>query len=429
MTQIASAMDLSAAYDAAMDQDATIRAARATNLAGRERLPQARSLWLPNISLSATRNKNKLRSLTPGIFGVEQEGQSDYFSKNRSLTIRQPLLNRSKSAEYEQAFFQVADADALLVRENQLLAVRISEAFFGGLLASDQVSLILTQQTMTRAQLDAAQKFFAAGSGTRTDIDEMQARLDLNEAQLLEARQNLDYATQQIASMINQPVSQLSPLDVHHLEPNASAIEPLSYWQDLANSDSAEMKVLEARRNAAWLQVQKYRAGHLPTLDAVAQWSISDSENVTRLDSSYNTRSIGVQFSLPLYAGGYVSSLVRQALAEHTRAEETLEATRRDLQLRIHKEHRGVTEGKLRVKALEQALRSAEQVEISTQKSNLAGVRTQLDVLKAQSQKMETMRDLAQARYVYLLSNLRLKVLAGVEARSAISELNAYLVH
>jgi outer membrane protein TolC len=114
-------------------------------------------------------------------------------------------------------------------------------------------------------------------------------------------------------------------------------------------------------------------------------------------------------------------------LAEQVRAEETLEATRRDLQLRVHKEFRGVTEGILRVKAIEQAVRSAEQAVISTRKSSQAGVRTLLDVLKAEAQRMESLRDLAQARYVYLLSGLRIRVLAGLAGQASIDEINGYL--
>jgi outer membrane protein/protease secretion system outer membrane protein len=424
---VAVAMDLNAAYDAALSQDSKIRAARAANASGRERLPQARAQWLPNVTLNASRSKNQLKSLSPNVWGVTQESQNDYFSNNRTLTLRQTVLNKGKLADYAQAAWQVADADALFARESQVLVVRVAEAYFGGLLSQDQLTLLLSQEVMTKAQFDAAKKMFAAGSGTRTDVDEMQARLDLNVAQLLEAHQNVDYAQQQLSVLINQPVMRLAELNVERLQLLAPNPATLAQWQALADAGSPELLALEARMQAARLQVEKSRSGHLPTLDLVAQWSISDSENVTRLDSSYNTRSVGVQLSVPLYAGGYVNSTVRQALAEQVRAEETLEAARRDLQVRIHKEFRGVTEGVLLVKALEQAVRSAEQAAISTRKSSLAGVRTQLDVLKAEAQKVESLRDLARARYGYLLSKLRLQSLAGMAGSASIDEINVCL--
>ena len=103
-----------------------------------------------------------------------------------------------------------------------------------------------------------------------------------------------------------------------------------------------------------------------------------------------------------------MNSTIRQAVAEQTRAEESLEALRRDLGVRVHKEYRGVSEGVMRVRALEQAVRSAQQMLMSTQMSLKAGSRTQLDVLNAQQQYTLALRDLAQARLIYLMSKVKL---------------------
>jgi outer membrane protein/protease secretion system outer membrane protein len=136
---------------------------------------------------------------------------------------------------------------------------------------------------------------------------------------------------------------------------------------------------------------------------------------------------VGVQLNIPLFSGGYVNSTIRQAVAEQTRAEETLEALRRDLGVRVHKEFRGMTEGVLRVRALEQAVRSAEQMMKSTQMSLKAGIRTQLDVLNAQQQYTLALRDLAQARFVYLMSKVKLAALVGDDAQASVEQVNAAL--
>ena len=162
-------------------------------------------------------------------------------------------------------------------------------------------------------------------------------------------------------------------------------------------------------------------------LDAVAQVTRSASENVTTPSSRYSNRALGLQLNVPLYAGGYTSSIVRQAVAEQTRAEEMLEATRRDLGLRLHREYRGVTEGVAKVGALEQAVRSAEQLVKSTRRSFEAGSRTLVDILNAEQQLQSTRRDLAQARYLYLISRVRLQALAGGDKEAAITELNGWL--
>ena len=135
-----------------------------------------------------------------------------------------------------------------------------------------------------------------------------------------------------------------------------------------------------------------------------------------------------MQLNIPLYSGGYVNSTTRQAVAEQTRAEESLEALRRDLGVRVHKEYRGVSEGVMRVRALEQAVRSAELMMQSTQMSFKAGSRTQLDVLNAQQQYTLALRDLAQARFVYLMSKVKLASLVGDDALASVEEINANLV-
>lgn len=420
-------LGLAQAYDAALEQDAVIRAARAAADASRERLPQAVSQQRPNLSFSVMRAYNRLEALNPSAAAAVQGSQSDYASHNQSLNLRQSIYNGVKSSDVEQAGFQVTDAEELLLRERQSLALRVAESYFGVLLAQDHLALLSSQEALVRTQLDAAQDAFAAGAGTRTDIDEVQARLDMNTAQMLEAQLALGYARQQLALTMNQPVQELAPLEVGQLRLTPPQPQDIAQWHALVDQHSPELRALEARREVARLQIDKNQSGHLPTLDLMAQWSVSDSENVTRLNSSYDTRLIGLQLSVPLFAGGYVSSTVRQAVAEHVRATELLEVARRDLRRRIYKEFGAVSEGILRVRALEQAVRSAEQVVVSSRYSAQAGLRTQLDVLKADAQRLESMRDLAQARYGFVLSKLRLRVLAGLADREDIAEIDRLL--
>jgi outer membrane protein/protease secretion system outer membrane protein len=247
-------------------------------------------------------------------------------------------------------------------------------------------------------------------------------------AQELEARQNQDLTKRQLQLLINQPVTKLATLNVGALKLVLPEPANVNMWTQKAEEASPEIKSLRARLEASKREVSKAQAGHLPTLDAIAQWSNSGSENITRINSRYETKSVGIQLSIPLYSGGYVSSTIRQAVAEQIRAEETLEALRRDLGVRVHKEFRGMTEGVLRVRALEQAVRSAEQMMRSTQMSLKAGTRTQLDVLNAQQQYTLALRDLAQARFVYLMSKVKLSALAGEDAVSSVDQVNAALV-
>jgi protease secretion system outer membrane protein len=421
-------MDLKQVYQAALEQDSSIRASRAAADSGRERVPQARAGLLPQVSASASRNNNDLNTTAPNLLGTPVTTNDKYFSDNRTVQLRQPLMNMQRWLQFQQAKSIVEEAEANLDRDLQNLVVRVSGAYFETLMADEQLELVLAQKKTYTALVDAAQKAIAAGSGTRTDVDDAKARLDMAIAQELEARQNQDLTRRQLQLLVNQPVGQIAKLNVAALQLSAPEPANLDEWTRKAEEASPEIKAMQARLDAARREVSKAQAGHLPTLDAVAQWSNSGSENITRVNSRYENKTIGLQLNIPLYSGGYVNSTIRQAVAEQTRAEESLEALRRDLGVRVHKEYRGVSEGVMRVRALEQAARSAEQMMKSTQMSQKAGSRTQLDVLNAQQQYTMALRDLAQTRMVYLLSKVRLASLVGDDALASIEQVNASLM-
>ncbi len=420
-------LDLLQAYQAALQEDASIRATRAATDARRERVPQARAQLLPNLSASASRNHNDLERTTPNFLGNPVTTNTRYGSSSEALTLRQPIFRKYQMADYRQAQAQVDDANAILERELQNVAVRVSGAYFEALLTAEQLALVLAQKTAYSTQLDAARKRLAAGAGTRTDIDEAQAALDLNLAQELEARQNVEFTRRQLQTLVNRPIERLAALDAQKMQLVQPVPNRVEDWIARAEDGSPEMHSLKAQLEAARHEVEKAQAGHYPTLDAVAQWSRSDSDTVTSVANRYTNKAIGLQLNIPIFAGGYVNSLVRQALAEQERAEQALEGLRRDLGVRVHREFRGVTEGVLRVQALEQAVHSMEQVVLSNRRSYQAGSRTLVDTLNAEQQKVSAQRDLAQARFVYLMSRVRLQALAGGPKTEVIAQVNGWL--
>jgi outer membrane protein, protease secretion system len=421
-------LDLAEAYRLALQHDASIRASQATAAAGRERLPQARAQFFPNIAASFSRSRNDLETTGPDFLGRITTTQDKYSSSNNALTLRQPIFRKQLLAQYQRAQAVFDDANAVLERDQQALVMRVTQAYFETLLAEEQLVLVGVQKASYTTHLDAARKGFAAGAGTRTDIDEAQARLDLTIAQELEARQNVDLARRQLQVLINQPVvAPVAPLDTRKLQLVPPQPAGLEQWTGQAEAASPELQSARAQVEAARADIEMANAGHYPTLDAIAQISRSSNDNITRINSRFDQKLVGLQLAVPIFQGGYVNSQVREALALLERADNRLEALRRDLGVRVHREFRGVTEGVLKVKALEQAVRSTEQLAVSSRRSFDAGARTRLDILNAEQQASEARRDLAQARFSYLVARVRLKALAGDLKLENIDEINGWL--
>jgi TolC family type I secretion outer membrane protein len=422
----ADADNLLGLYREAIVADATFLSAQADTAAQREALPQARAQLLPNLSFSGTRGKNTTEQTSESLLGPTTS-ERDYDSHNYVLSLRQPLFRPYNFAAYQQARARVDSADASLAWAVQDVAVRVGSAYFDALLARSELDVNQAQQDAYAAQLAYAEKNFAAGYGTRTDIDEARSRLDLAQAQALELKHRLEYLQDALSALVNRPLTPLARLDPIRLELTNPDPDRLEDWTQEAETVNPQLQTLRARVEAAEQEVWKARSGHLPTLDLVAQRSKSESESNTSIGVKYDTKMVGIQLNIPLYSGGQVNSTVRQALSELERQRQQLEAARRDIRLEIRKEFDTATQGVQWVRAYEQAVRSAEQTLFSTKKGFQAGKRNTLDILNAEQSLAAAQRDLNRSRYQYLMARLRLLSLVGRLDDAEMTRFNACL--
>ena len=141
----AAAQDLLQVYREAQSYEAVFAAARHSLEAGRERLPQGRALLLPTLNLSgqAARTRNELDSRDPLILPSATRYPE---SASYTLTFTQPLFRYQNWIQYEQAGFQVRQAEAVFGQAGQDLIVRVAQAYFDVLGAQDTLALVRAQK-------------------------------------------------------------------------------------------------------------------------------------------------------------------------------------------------------------------------------------------------------------------------------------------
>lgn len=418
-------LDLLQAWQRARLSDAAWLAAQAGTRAGVEVVPIARAALRPQVNLSVQRAHNGVD------YTDDATAEQRYFGGHQSLTVRQALVRPELSARVDQALAEQRDVIAREAAEGSALLTRVGEAYADVLLASDRIGLLQAQIASAELQLTAAGRTRQAGSGTRTDEDEARARLDLLQAQALEARQALTSAHQGLELLLQQPVHTLMTLPDDAVADAPGATPPLptlAQWLGLAEQGNPELQALQAQLDAATHDTRRARAAHLPSLDLLLQWQRSDRDGVTSASNRYRHTQASLQLNVPLYAGGGVDAAVRQALATEDRARLALEAARRDLLNRVTREWRAVVEGQARASAYRQAVRSAEQLVQATRASFGAGVRSNLDVLDAQERLATARSEHQRARLLVLVSRLRLGALAGQADAAAIAPINAQLL-
>jgi outer membrane protein len=425
----AGAADLLEIFHAAQSQDAVFAAARAAQRAGQEKLPQGRSLLLPSINLNAntTYNDNTVhyRGTTP-FASFLPSGESRFNSNGYGVSLTQPLFRQQNWVAYTEAELQVAQTDAQFKAAEQDLILRVAQAYFDVLIAQDSVQLAGAQKSAISEQLEQAKRNFEVGTSTITDTYEAQARFDLTHAQEIAAQSNLEIRKRALQQITNALPGELRQLGKEFkLEAPQGEAEK---WIEDAQRRSLQVAVAQVGAELAAKEVARNRGGHYPTLDLVASVADNSAGNgALGLGSENRNKVIGVQFNLPLFQGGAIQSRLREAEANRDRAKEELENIRRSVALQTRQAYLGVVDGIAQVNALQQALKSSESLLEASKLGQEVGVRTNLDVLNAQQQLYSTRRDLYQAEYNYLLSQLRLKAATGILSEEDLIRVNLSL--
>ena len=425
-TGAAYSADLLEVFRQAQLADTTYAAARATWAAAQERIPQGRAGLLPLASLSASAQYND-RS-TRFRDSTVPRSSSDFGSTGISLSVTQPVYRRQNTIVYEQAFTQVEQADAQLALAAQDLILRVAQAYLDVLLAQDSVAFAEAQKTAIGQQLEQAKRNFEVGTATITDTHEAQARYDLTSAQEIAARNDLELRRRALEQLIGRAAPQVAPLGPQFFMrlPDPASMHP---WVELAQRNNLQVQISRSGLTFATQEIARNRGAHYPTVDAFATLSESGSGATSTTGFSTDTRNavIGLQVAVPLYEGGATSSRVREAIANEDRARQDLESARRAAEFNARQAFLGITSGTAQVRALEAALVSTESQLSSTRLGQEVGVRTQVDVLNAQQLLFSARRDLAQSKYNYILSLLRLEAAIGELTENDLAAVNQWL--
>ncbi len=424
----ARAEDLLQVFRDARSYDAQYSAARFALQAGLEKLPQGRALLLPTIGLTSNFTRTYLdvdgRGTNPAPATTRMFSGATY-----QFTLSQPIYRPQNNTQYSQAEYQVKQAEAVFGQAAQDLVVRAAQAYFDVLSAGDTLALVRAQKAAISEQLAQAKRNFEVGTATITDTHEAQARYDLSTAQEISALNDLEVKQRTLQQITGKAYDKLRPLrnDVKLSPPIPNSMQS---WVEIAEKQSFAVLIQEAVSEIANLEIKRTNLANYPTLDVVAnigQTNNIGGTNVSLASSIITPASLGVQFAMPLYQGGALTSREREAAANYERAKQELENARRASALSSRQSYLGVINGIAAVSALEAALVSSQSALDSNKLGYEVGVRINIDVLNAQQQLFSTRRDLAVARYNTITNYLKLKAAAGSLKEEDLEEVNKAL--
>lgn len=427
------AQSLQALYEAARDYDAGYRSARAQSDSVVFRAEQSRALRRPTVNATGTAVYND--ASTPYTQNLNTTTQQ----QSIALTAQQSLFNRANDRTIDQAERSIEIAQAQVQLAEQDLIVRVTQAYFDVLSAGDALGTVQASKKATVEQLASAKRNFEVGTATITDTREAQAKYDLVIAQELAAENDLNIKRLALASVVGRrgvvPKAMALPFALPPLVP-----ADMEEWVTRADEVSPSLKQLRLSLDVARLEIEKARAGHLPTVGISA--SFTDAHTRLQGESRIGgatvpfgpssgtgpTSNLSLQLNLPLFAGYSVQNRIKETLSLEEKTGSDLEAGRRAVAQNTRGAFLGVQSLEAQVKALEAAEASNKLSLEATQLGYKVGVRVNIDVLNAQTQLFQTQRDLAKARYDVILNRLKLRQASGVLSPQDVYGVEAFLV-
>ncbi len=417
----AQAMTLSEALQRAAQHDPAVAQSLALYDAEREGSKQERSARLPSVGASAGYNYNSLKTDSDFFGDVDEE----YKGWSAGVEVRQPLFRLDWFAIGDRAAAKDALADAGLAQRKLDLLTRVAERYFSVLVAEAGYAQAKAEVDAVRKSLSDTRKRYEVELVPGTDLKAAQARDDLAAAQLLVAERELEAARDALAEIVGtttftlpsaQPDTKLPPL----------VPADVDSWVNAARERNPALLTAAEELKVATADVRSRQSLAMPQLDAVGRYGRDDTSE-SPIGQLADQGTIGVELTVPIYAGGINASLVREARARERAAAANVQRLTRETERRTRQLYRQVQTGYAEISANDRVLASAIAAGQATQYGYDAGTRTISDVLDANRRIVEARRGLAEAAYSLLLSLLQLKQVSGTLSEQDFAQIDQLL--
>jgi outer membrane protein len=408
-------------YQQALQGDPQIHEAEARRLAALEAKPQARGVLLPQIDFGGSWTDSS--SSGTDIVGNDPDpfpASTDQETTEWGFTLRQSIFRWDQIVNMKRADKSIAKAEAVREAAQQDLIVRVAQRYFNVLAAEDRLNSITADREAIARQLEQAKQRFEVGLIAITDVQESQAAYDQSVARDIGSRRTLATAREFLREITGEYVEELNaPGDDFPLknpDPNNEKT-----WVLMSLSQNLVLVASRLDEELARAEISYRRTGHYPTIELVVRAGERDSVGARTIfgsapidfETTGKSDSVGVQFNLPLFAGGGTSSRVKEAVYLHRASREQLQRVTRETERQARDSFLGVLAEIARVNALKQAVASSETALEATQAGYEVGTRTIVEVLNSQFALFVAITNYYQSRYDYILNALRLKQAAG----------------
>ena len=418
--------DLLSIYKEALDKDPEFNSKKADLAISKESLNQSRSGLLPQVRVTGGTNWNE--------YYQDRELQNDYNTFSYGLNISQPLFRLDKWFLNKQAKENLEAAEAQFAYQQQESIIKVTRAYFKVLSARANLEAKVATEKALRNQYDSVLERFNTGSVSRIELAEAKAALNRAESDRVQAEGNVDISFEELNSIVGRQVKLITPLN--------TSLDYIAPRTDVENEVSKGLTnnylIIEAknRLEAADANTKSKSSNYLPKIDLNANANRRTSKQYTfdGVDSNIDlpftipteteNRIYSIQFSMPLFTSGLNNSQRRQALLQEVKSEEQLILVERGIVQQIRTLHTALRTSELNIASLKSAVESSKDALEATKLGYELNSRNLIDLLQAEKNYSESINNLSQATYGFIVTSLQYKQAIGNLVPGDVVELN-----
>jgi outer membrane protein len=407
-------------YQTAKLKDPIILKSKAQYDLAVEKITAANAALLPQIGfgLNSTYTKESENLLTNSNYGAD-------------LSLNQSIYNGAYWQQLDIAEKQATQFAASYGFAAQELLLRTASTYFEVLRADQAVKSVQANKRAVERQLKQTKQRFQVGLIAITAVHEAQAEYDRTTADEINAQNTLINSYYILRELTGNEVHNIAYLnnDTFAAQKLAGNVQ---YWRNTSIEKNLNLHNKRISKEIAKMQIELAAIGHLPSLGLVAGLGYNNTDYDIDQPVSRNTDSsnatIGLNFNVPLYSGGKITSVVKQAQFNYVFASEDLIQAFRSIDSQVSRNYNNVRASMSSIQAYQQTLVSSKSALRATQAGFEVGTRTVVDVLNSTRSLYESENQLANARYDYIINMLQLKFSAGTLSEQDIRDVSAGLV-
>lgn len=408
------AQNLAELYKIALDYDPVVAAEKELFFAEQAYLKQAKAGRMPNIVFDASytaasyeKNSSSLDFNSGEFVNTLIEEEQNSYTYN--FTLEQPVYDRETSKKIQYAKKRVEYQQSRLLKAEQDLALKLSEAYCNYLIAKASLALSEAEKESYHIQWKKLEDALLLGLSNKMDTLEANVKYDLALADVIAKKNDLSAAITNLEKITGVKIEGIEHMPLDSIKSKRIAIN-LEDW--LKNSVAHNFDVMIARKNVAIMEenLSISRAKYFPKLSLIGRYSDTDSLDTT---IGGEDMRVMVRFNVPIFSGGRLSSGVEEAFKRLGSYKEQERDAIRKTELSVVDTYNKLEAARRQVDAYITALESAElYLEAAEEGYNLR-LKSLTDLLEARSKVFKIKKELVTYGYNEYLSLLKLRALAG----------------